>query len=144
MVDANIFIARKLLLTQKSLTKLESLPTQKSSTEPSFKADAQIFSAYRLLLTHKPLTKSLRPRNHQRDPVLRLMLKSSAYINYCWLRNRWRKQSLSIKKSSSKPSSMADTEIFSAPRQLLTHKLLTKLSRCRRRNHQRKLVLWLT
>jgi len=46
-VDANIFIARKLLLIQKSLTKLESLPTQKSSTKPSFKADAQIFSAYR-------------------------------------------------------------------------------------------------
>jgi hypothetical protein len=34
-----------------------------------------------------------KPRNHQRNSVLRLMLKLSEHICYCWLRNRWRKLS---------------------------------------------------
>jgi hypothetical protein len=55
--------------------------------------DADIFCANKLLLTDKPLTKlsPCCPKIHPRNVVLRLTLKSSMYIDYCWLRNRWRK-----------------------------------------------------
>jgi hypothetical protein len=46
-----------LLLIQKLLMKIKSLPTKKSSTQHNFQADVEIFSAYGLQLTHKLLTK---------------------------------------------------------------------------------------
>jgi hypothetical protein len=56
-------------------------------------ADADIFCGNKLLLTDKPLMKTepLCPKNHPWKTVLRLTLKSSLYIDYCSLRNRWRK-----------------------------------------------------
>ena len=56
----------ELLLIQKLLMKIKSLPTQKSSTQHNFQADVEIFSAYGLQLTHKLLTKlrRYRLRNH--------------------------------------------------------------------------------
>jgi hypothetical protein len=36
-------------------------------------------------------TEPLCPKNHPRNLVLPLTLKSSMYVDYCWLRNRWRK-----------------------------------------------------
>ena len=55
--------------------------------------DADMFCANKLLLTDKPLrkTQSLLSQYQPRNPVLPLMLKSWMYIDYCWLRNRWRK-----------------------------------------------------
>jgi hypothetical protein len=50
MSDADIFCANILLLTDKPLTKNESLPSQKSSSKPSSTADAEIFIVHRLLL----------------------------------------------------------------------------------------------
>jgi hypothetical protein len=43
--SAEIAIAQRPLLTQKSLTRTESLPTQKSSMQHSFEADAEIIRA---------------------------------------------------------------------------------------------------
>ena len=54
--STEIMSAHKLLLTQKSLTKIELLPTQKSSTLHSSTTDAEI-RAHKLLLTQKSLTK---------------------------------------------------------------------------------------
>jgi hypothetical protein len=64
------------------------------------------------------------PKNHPPIPVLRLTLKSSHYIDYCCLINRWRK--LGPSESSKKPSFTADVDIFYAHRLLLTNKPLTK------------------
>jgi hypothetical protein len=44
MADTAIFRVPRLLLTYKLLMKIGSLPTKKSSPEPSTKADAEIFS----------------------------------------------------------------------------------------------------
>jgi hypothetical protein len=84
--DADIFCANKIIMTDKPLMKTESLPSQKSSSKPSSMVDAEIFNVHRLLLAQKPLTKtsSLRPKNHPRNPVLRLTLTSSAQIKYSW------------------------------------------------------------
>jgi len=73
--------------------KTRTLEPKKSSKKPSSTADADIFCKNKLLLTDKPLMKTepLCPKNHPRNPVLPLTLKSSMYIDYCWLRNRWRK-----------------------------------------------------
>jgi len=89
-VDADIFYAYRLLLTEKPLMKTESLLSQKSSKKPSSTADDEIFTAHRLLPTQKLLTKigSLGPKNHPRSLVLRSMLTCLAHIDYCWLRNR--------------------------------------------------------
>jgi hypothetical protein len=43
--SAEIAIAHRPLLTQKSLTRTESLPTQKSSMQHCFEADAEIIRA---------------------------------------------------------------------------------------------------
>jgi hypothetical protein len=48
------------------------------------------------------------PKNHPPIPVLRLTLKSSHYIDYCCLRNRWRK--LGPSESSKNPSFTADVD----------------------------------
>jgi len=95
MVDAEIFCAHRLLLTEKLLTKTESLLFEKSSSKPSSTADAELFIVHRLLLPHKPLkrTRTLGRKNHPRSQVLRLTMTSSAPKDYLWLRNRWRKQS---------------------------------------------------
>ena len=58
MVDADIFNAHRLLLTEKPLTKNASLVFQKSTSKSSYMVDAKIFKGYRLLLTEKPLTKT--------------------------------------------------------------------------------------
>jgi len=153
--------------------KTESLPSQKSSSKPSSTADALIFSLHKLLLPHKPLTKtrSMGPKNHPRNPVLRMTLKSSIYTRYCCLRNRWRKQSpwdpssttdanifyanrllltdkpltknesLVSQNSSSKRSSTADAEIFNLHRLLLPQKPLTKTRSLGPKNHPRSPVL---
>jgi len=47
-----------LLLSQKSLTKTELLPTQKSSTQYSFTVGVEIVSIYGSQLTQKSLTKT--------------------------------------------------------------------------------------
>jgi hypothetical protein len=80
-------------LAQKPLTKTRTLGPKKSSKQPSCTADADIFCGNKLILTYKSLMKNepLCPKNHPRKPVLRLTLKSSLYMDYCWLRNRWRK-----------------------------------------------------
>jgi hypothetical protein len=91
--DAEIFNVHRLLLAQKPLTKTRTLGPKKSSKKPSSMGDADIFCANKLLLTDKPLrkTQSLLSQYQPRNLVLPLMLKSSMYIDYCWLRNRWRK-----------------------------------------------------
>jgi len=91
--DAEIFTLHGLLLAQKPLTKTRTLGPKKSSKKPSSTAVADIFCANRLLLTDKPVMKiePLCPKNHPRNLVLSLTLKSSMYIDYCSLRNRWRK-----------------------------------------------------
>jgi len=83
--DNDVFCAHRLLLTEKSLTKTESLLSEKSSSKPSSKADAEIFNVRRLLLAQKPLTRTrtLGCKNQPRSQVLRLTLKSSAHIDYC-------------------------------------------------------------
>jgi len=93
-------------------------------------ADAEIFSLHRLLLAQKLLTKTrtLRPKNHPRSPDLRLMLTSSAHIDYCWLCNLDENWVPSVPKISSKPNYTADTEIFRAYILLLAQKPLTKTS----------------
>src|SRR3990172_2921724 len=53
-----MFTLHRLLLTQKPLTKTESLVSQKSSSKPSSTADAEMFTLHRLLLANKPLTKT--------------------------------------------------------------------------------------
>jgi hypothetical protein len=58
-------------------------------------------------------------KNHPRSLVVRLMRTSSAEINYSWQTNRWWNLSPCVPKSSSKPSSTADTEIFNLHRVLL-------------------------
>jgi hypothetical protein len=90
--DADIYCANKILVTDKPLTKTESLVSQKSSSKPSSTADAEIFNLHRLLLPQKPLTKtrSLRPKNHPTSPVLRLTLTSTMHINYSQQKNRSR------------------------------------------------------
>jgi hypothetical protein len=122
--DAEIFRAHRLLVAHKPLTKTESLRTKKSPKKPSSTADTEIFDGHKLLLAHKPLTKtrSLGPKNHPRSPRLCLTLPSSTEIDYCWLRNSWRK----LHPSCPKPSSTPDAEIFGAHRLLQTQKSLMK------------------
>jgi len=55
MADNDVFWAYRLLLTEKLLTKTESLLSEKSSSKPSSTADAEIFNVHRLLLTEKSL-----------------------------------------------------------------------------------------
>jgi len=93
--DNDVCCAHRLLLTEKPLKKTESLLSQKSSSKHSSTAVAEIFFVHGLLLAQKPLTRTrtLGRRNHQRSQVLRLTIMFFAHIDYCWLRNRWRKQS---------------------------------------------------
>jgi len=67
--------------------------SQTSSSKPSSTADAEILIIQRLLMDQKPLTKTrtLGRKTHPRSPVLPLTLKSSMYVDYSWIRNRWRK-----------------------------------------------------
>jgi len=128
--DADIFCANRLLLTDKPLTKNKSLVSHNSSLKRSSTVDAEIFNVHRLLLAQKPLTKtrSLGPKNHPRSPVQRLTLTSSAQTKYSSQTNRWQKnESLPSQKSSSKPSSTADAEIFNVHTLLLPQKPLTKM-----------------
>jgi hypothetical protein len=94
-VDNDVFCAHRLLLTEKLLTKTESLMSEKSSSKPSSTADDELFIVHRLLLPHKPLTRTrtLGRKNHPWIQVLRLTMMFFAHIDYCWLRNCWRKQS---------------------------------------------------
>jgi len=216
--DADIFCAHRLLLTEKLLKKTESLLSEKSSSKPSSTADAEIFIVHRLLLPHKLLTRTMTPKsknqprsqvlrltltssahidccclrnrwrnlspscikNHPRNQVLRVTLNSSLYIDYCCLINRWRdlghwdakinqeakfygwhwhllrtqttgdwetvdeNRVPAAQKSSSKPSSTADADIFCAHRILVIEKPLTKLSPNCTKNHPENLVLRLT
>jgi len=121
-VDVDIFYTNGLLLIEKPLTKTESLLFQKSSKKPSSIADAEIFKAHRLLPTQKPWMKpgSLGPKNHLRSQVLRPTLISSTHIDYCSLTNRWRKLDPANQKSSKKPTTTPDADIFYAHRLLLT------------------------
>jgi len=82
--------------------KTESLLSEKSSSKHSSTADAEIFIVHRLLLHNKPLTRTrtLGRKNHPRSQVLRLTLRSSAHIEYWWLRNRWRKLSPTCPKNN--------------------------------------------
>jgi len=91
--DAEIITLHGLLLAQKPLMKTRTLGPKKSSKKPSSTADADIFCANKLLLTDKPLmkTESLLYKKYPWKPVLRLTLKSTLYMDYCWLRNRWGK-----------------------------------------------------
>ena len=83
-------------------------------------------------------------KNHPRNPVRRLTLKSSMYIDYCWLRNRWQNLGPGTQKSSKKPSSTADADIFCAHGLLLAQIPLTRTRTLGRKNHQRSHVLRLT
>jgi hypothetical protein len=76
---------------QKRGHETESLLSQNSSSKRNSTADADIFNVHRLLLPQKPLTKtrSMGPKNHPTNPVLRLTLTSSAKINYSWQTNCW-------------------------------------------------------
>jgi hypothetical protein len=56
IIDVEIVNAYGLRLTQKSLTKTESLPTKKSSMQHSFIADVEIVNAYGLLPPPWPKT----------------------------------------------------------------------------------------
>ena len=91
--DAEIFTLHGLLLAQKPLTKTRTPGPKKSSKKTSSTADADIFCANKLQLTDKPLmkTESLLYKKSSSKRVLRLTLKSSLYMDYCWLRNRSRK-----------------------------------------------------
>jgi len=89
-------------------------------------------------------TESLRPKNHPRNPVLRLTLKSSMCIDYCWLRNRLPKLGLGTQKSSKKASSTAKADIFYAHRLLLPQKPLMKTESLLSQKYPRHLVLRLT
>jgi hypothetical protein len=53
-------------------------------------------------------------------------MKSSMYVDYCLPRNRWGKLGPRDQKSSNKPSSTADADIFSAQTLLLAQKQSTK------------------
>jgi ABC-type maltose transport system permease subunit len=53
MEEAEIFMAKRLLQNQKSLTKTVSLQTHKSSPEHSSAAEAEIFTAQRLMQNQK-------------------------------------------------------------------------------------------
>src|SRR3990172_3361959 len=83
--DADIFCVNRLLQSDKSLMKTESLLSTKSSLKPSSTADDEIFNIHGLLLAEKALTKSrsLGPKNHTRSLGLRLMMTSSIYMDYC-------------------------------------------------------------
>jgi hypothetical protein len=104
------------------------LLTQKSSMQSSSTTDVGIVNGSTLesstaqrwnrqRLTQKSLMKieSCRLRNRHHSPVLRLTLKSSAHIGYCWLRNYWQKRSRCRLKNHQR-----------------------KLSHCRFRNYQRQ------
>jgi len=81
------------MLAQKPLTKTRTLGPKYSSKKPSSTADAHIFCANRLLLTDKPLRNWVPgvPKFILQNAFLRLTLRSSMYIDYCWFRNCWRK-----------------------------------------------------
>jgi hypothetical protein len=96
-------------------------------------ADAEIFNVHRLLLAQKPLTKTrtFGRKTHPRSPVLPLTLKSSMYVDYCWLRNRWRKLGHSDPKNN--------------PRILVLRLTLTSFTHidyCWQKNSRRKLSPW--
>jgi hypothetical protein len=95
------------------------------------------------MLTEKPLTKtdSLVSQKYHRNPVLRLTMKSSIYIDYCWLINRWWKLGPWTQKSSKKPNSTDDADIFCAHTLLLFVKLLTKTEPYCPKNHPRNPIL---
>ena len=139
---AEILSARRLLQNQKSLIKTESLQNRKSSPEPTSTADGEIFITHRLLQNQKSLTKteSLRTGNHHRNPLLRLMVKSSLHIDYCRIRNQWRK----LSRCTPGNSSTDDAEIVSTHRLLQKWNHWRKPSRCRPGNQHRKPVLQLT
>jgi hypothetical protein len=142
--NAEIFNGHRLLLSQKPLTRTESLRIKKSPKKPSSTTDAEIFNGHRLLLTHKPLTEtaSLGPKNHQWSALLRLMLTSSTHIDYCWLRKRWRKLIPCCPKNNPRnPVPTANAEIFNGHRLLLTQKPLTRIESLEPKNHPRSALL---
>jgi hypothetical protein len=128
--DAEIFNGHSLLVAQKPLMKTSSLGPKnhpKTIQKHSSTADNDKFCAHGLLLIEKALTKtdSLLSQKYPRNPVLRLTLKSSMDIDYCWLKNRWQKLCPCGQKiHKKKPSSTADVDMFSTYRLLLTEKAL--------------------
>jgi hypothetical protein len=87
---------------------------------PVLRPNAEIFNGHRLLLTHKPLLKieSLGPKNHP-SPLLRLTLTSSMHIDYCSLRNHWRKLRPCCTINNPRTQFTPDAEIFRAHKILL-------------------------
>jgi hypothetical protein len=92
--------------------------------------------------------------NHHGNIVLRRTLKSLEHIDYCWLKNRWRKLVLriwtfadwetveengvlAVPQISSKPSSTADAEIFNGHSLLVAQKPLMKTVSLGPKNHQK-------
>ena len=145
--DAEIFALHGLLLAQKPLTKTRTPGPKKYPRSPVLRLTLTFSAQINYSRQTNPWWKlsPFCPKNHPRNPVLPLTLKSSMYIDYCWLRNRWRKLGPSDqKKSSKKPSSTADADIFCANKLLLTDKLLMKTEPLCPKNHPRKPVLRLT
>jgi hypothetical protein len=130
MADAEIVSAHRLLQKQKSLTKTESLQTRKSTLEASSPGYGEIFFTHRLLPNQKSLTKteSLHTRKSTPELVLRLTLKSSAHIDYCRLRNHWRKL------SRCRPGNKHRKPVLQ-----VTVKSSLHIDYCRIRNHWQKL-----
>jgi hypothetical protein len=156
-VDNDVFSAHRLLLTDKLLTKTECLLSKKSSSKPNCTKNHTGNPGLRLTLPSsahidywwlRNRWRKLSPnctKIHTGNPVIQLRLKSSLYVDYWWLRNCLRKQSPRCPtKSSSKPSSTADTELFIVHRLLLPHKPLTRNRTLGRKNQPRSQVLRLT
>jgi len=89
-------------------------------------------------------TESLLSQKYPRNPVLRLTLKSSMCIDYFWLRNCLQKLGPGTQKSSKKPSSTANDDIFCAHTLLLPQKPLMKTESLLSQKYPRHLVLRLT
>jgi hypothetical protein len=127
-----------------TVVETKSLLTKKSCTKPNSTTVAEIFSAYRLRVTHKLLMKLRRcwPKKKNPNPILRLMLKSSAHIYYCWLRNSWKKLSPCWPKNHPRNPDLCLTLTSSEHIEYCWRRnCWQKLNRCRPRNHLRNLVL---
>ena len=93
--DAEIFSAHDLRQNQKSLMKIESLPTKNHHRNPvprvTLKSSAPIADVR--IRNHWWKPSPCRTRNHHRNPVLLLPLKSSPPIDNVRIRNYWWKLS---------------------------------------------------
>jgi hypothetical protein len=131
----------------KQSTQTESLLFPKSSSKTSSTADNEIFNVHRLLLAQKPLrkTRTQGPKNHQRSPVLRLTLSSSAQKDYNWLRNSRHKLSPCSSQNHPRKPVLRLTRTSSAHIDYYwLRNSWQKLSPCCSENHPRKPLLRLT